>query len=228
MTDELRTPETGRKGLNMQDPKMASPELAQIEIEPMSRSALLVKGALGAAAVYGAFAAGPFLRRALAQDASSGDIDILNYALTLEYLESAYYETAISELSPSGELGDLVELIAADEKAHVDGLTAAISDLGGEPVKAPGVDFGDAFASEASFLELAQTFEDTGVSAYDGAGPELESKELLATAGAIVQIEARHAAAIALQRGQDPAPASFNPALTMQEVLDAVEPFVKS
>ena len=212
----------------METPKMAAPELAQVEIEPISRSALLVKGALGAAAVYGAFAAGPFLRRAFAQDASSGDLDILNYALTLEYLESAFYETAITELKPSGDLGDLVDLIAKDEKAHVDGLTAAISDLGGMPVKAPGVDFGNAFASEDAFLELAQTFEDTGVSAYDGAGPDLESKELLATAGSIVQVEARHAAAIRLQRGESPAPEAFDPSLTMSEVLAAVKPFVKA
>ena len=228
MPDESRNQELNWKGPIMETPKMAAPELAQVEIEPINRSALLVKGAMGAAALYGAFAAGPFLRRAFAQDASSGDIDILNYALTLEYLESAFYEMAISELKPSGDLGDLVDLIAKDEKAHVDGLTAAISDLGGMPVKAPGVDFGNAFASEDAFLELAQTFEDTGVSAYDGAGPDLTSKELLATAGSIVQVEARHAAAIRLQRGESPAPEAFDPSLTMKQVLAAVKPFVKA
>ncbi len=95
-------------------------------------------------------------------------------------------------------------------------------------MKAPEVDFGDAFASEDSFLELAQTFEDTGVSAYNGAAPNLESKDLLATAGGIVQVEARHAGAIRLLRGELPSPEAFDVTLTEDEVLKAVQPFIKS
>ena len=215
----------------MQKQQMAAPELAQVEVEaaPMDRSSFIVKGALAAGAVYGALAVGPFLKKAMAQgEASQGDLDILNYALTLEYLEAAFYEQAISDLKPSGDLGSLVETISSDENEHVKALEATISDLGGEPVKAPEVDFGDAFASEDSFLELAQTFEDTGVSAYNGAAPDIESKELLATAGGIVQVEARHAAAIRLLRGELPADAAFDKSLTMDEVLKAVQPFVKS
>ena len=87
---------------------------------------------------------------------------------------------------------------------------ATIKQLGGKPVAAPGVDFGKAFANEESFLELAQTFEDTGVSAYNGAAPEIESTEVLAAAGSIVQVEARHAAAIRLLRGENPAPMGFD------------------
>ena len=67
-----------------------------------------------------------------------------------------------------------------------------IADLGGTPVKAPGVDFGGAFANGKSFLKLAQTLEDTGVSAYNGAAPAIESTEVLGAAGSIVQVEARH------------------------------------
>ena len=215
----------------MQKQQIAAPELAQVEVEaePMDRSAFIVKGALAAGAVYGALAVGPYLKKAMAQgEASQGDLDILNYALTLEYLEAAFYEQAISDLKPSGDLGSLVETISSDENEHVKALEATISDLGGEPVEAPEVDFGDAFASEDSFLELAQTFEDTGVGAYNGAAPDLESKELLATAGGIVQVEARHAAAIRLLRGELPSDAAFDKSLTMDEVLKAVQPFVKS
>ncbi|MGI8462270.1 MAG: ferritin-like domain-containing protein [Solirubrobacterales bacterium] len=215
----------------MNKAQLAAPELAQVEIEAdeMDRKSLIVKGALAAGAVYGAVAVGPYLRRAIAQGgASEGDLAILNFALTLEYLEAAFYEQALSDLKPSGELGDLVELISSDENEHVDALTASITDLGGKPVKAPGVDFGEAFASEDSFLELAQTFEDTGVSAYNGAAPDIESKDILATAGGIVQIEARHAAAIRLQRGELPSPAAFDETLTQDEVLKAVMPFITS
>jgi len=195
----------------------------------LGRGAFIARGAVAAGAAYGALAAGPFLRRAFAQgEASQADLDILNFALTLEYLEAAFYEQALTDLRPKGELGSLVETISSDENEHVAALEQTISDLGGEPVKAPEVDFGDAFASEDSFLELAQTFEDTGVGAYNGAAPSLESKELLATAGGIVQVEARHAAAIRMLRGELPSEAAFDKTLTEDEVRKAVQPFVKS
>ena len=98
-----------------------------------------------------------------------------------------------------------------EEQEHVDALTATIKDLGGKPVKAPGVDFGDAFSSADKFIPLAITFEDTGVSAYNGAAPMIQSKDLLATAGGIVQVEARHAATIRFAAGEDPAPGRVRP-----------------
>ena len=204
---------------------IANPALAEVQVEDMNRSAFIAKGALAVGAVYGMTMVGPFIRKAFAQ-ADMGDIDILNFALTLEYLESAFYEQAKAEGKYDAETTELVDLVAKDEAEHVSALKATISDLGGTPVEAPGVDFGKAFANQGSFLELAQTFEDTGVSAYNGAGPALKSKELLATAGTIVQIEARHAAAIRLLNGQPPAPEAFDPTLDMQQVLSAVDPFV--
>ena len=205
---------------------MANPALAEVDVEELDRSSFIAKGALAVGAVYGMSMVGPFVRKALSQG-MNGDVDILNFALTLEYLESAFYMQAQQDLKLSGDQKELVDVIARDESAHVEALKSAVSDLGGTPAKVPGVDFGDAFASTDSFLELAQTFEDTGVSAYNGAGPSLESKDLLATAGTIVQVEARHAAAIRLQRGELPAPAAFDETLDMQEVLTAVDPFVK-
>jgi hypothetical protein len=211
----------------MTDQTLANPELAEIEMEDLSRSAFLMKGVLAAGAVYGTVMVGPFLKQAFAASGTS-DIDILNFALTLEYLESAFYQQATEKLKPTGDLGALVKLAGGDENEHVEGLKQAITSLNGTPVAAPGVDFGNAFANDKSFLALAQTLEDTGVSAYNGAGPSLTSKELLATAGSIVQVEARHASAIRLMNGATPAPDAFDPTLDMQQVLTAVKPFITS
>ena len=210
----------------MTDNTKAAPELDNIQFEAIDRSSFLMKGVLAAGATYGAFAAGPILRKAFAQGGSEGDIEILNFALTLEYLEAAFYEEAQKEAKLSSEVADLAKLVGDHENEHVAGLTQAIEDLGGKPVKAPAVDFGDAFSSEEAFLALGVTFEDTGVSAYNGAGPMIQSKELLAVAGQIVQIEGRHAAAIRFAAGEQPAPDAFDPTLTVDEVLKAVEPFV--
>jgi len=206
--------------------QVASPELASIEIENLSRSTFLMKGALAAGAAYGALAVGPLVRNAFAQG-DNGDVEILNFALTLEYLEAAFYAEGGKQVKgvPS-DVAELVKTFGAEEQEHVDALTATIEDLGGKPVKAPGVDFGDAFASADSFLATAIVFEDLGVSAYNGAAPAIKSKDLLATAGGIVQIEARHAASIRYAAGESPAPDAFEPSATTDEVLKAVEPFL--
>lgn len=205
----------------------AAPELASIEVEPIHRSAFIMKGVLAAGAAYGALAAGPVLRKAFAQ-AEDGDIEILNFALTLEYLEAGFYATALKEAKLDGDAKELADLIGGHEAEHVDALSATISDLGGKPVKEPEVDFGDAFSSQDTFLATAITFEDLGVSAYNGAAPDIQSKELLATAGGIVQSEARHAAAVRFLAGEPPAPEAFEPSATTDEVLKAVAPFVPS
>ena len=209
----------------MENQQLANPELAAIEIEEMSRSDMIMKGALAAGAVYGLSMVGPFLRQAFAQS-GGGDVEILNFALTLEYLESAFYDEAKTKAKASGELKSLVDLIAKDEAEHVSALTATIKQLGGKPVTAPKVAF--PYSGTTGFLKLAQTFEDTGVSAYNGAAPSIKSKKLLATAGGIVQVEARHAAAIRLQNNQPPAPDAFDPSLDQKQVLAAVKPFIKS
>jgi rubrerythrin len=212
----------------MNGSNLVVPELATVEIKGMTRSSFLLRSTLAAGAVYGGAVVGPYVKQAFAQgEGSSGDVDILNFALTLEFLESTFYQEALREVSGlSGDVQALTEQLEADEAAHVDALTATIKDLGGKPVPAPEVDFGDAFKDEDSYLELSQTFEDTGVSAYNGAAPEIQSTEVLAAAGSIVQIEGRHAALIRFTRGEEPAPTAFDETLDMQEVLDAVEPFI--
>ncbi|MDQ3378633.1 MAG: ferritin-like domain-containing protein [Actinomycetota bacterium] len=207
---------------------MTQPELAAIEVKGMTREAFIMRGAIAAGGVYGLSTVGPFVGQAMAQG-GGGDVDILNFALTLEFLEGAFYTMAVKDVKDlSGDAKELATTLRDNELEHVDALTATIKDLGGKPVKAPGVDFGDAFSSQDTFLELAQTFEDLGVGAYNGAGPMIESVEVLAAAGSIVQVEGRHAGVIRLLRGERISPSAFDKGLEMQEVLDAAKPFIKA
>ena len=208
----------------MSTTKQAAPELGAIEVNGLTRSAFIVRGALATGGLYGAGAVGGFVTRAFAQG-GGGDIDILNFALTLEYLEAAFYKEGLAKAGLTGAAKKLATEIADHEKQHVDALTATIKKLGGKPVAAPGVKF--PFTDQKSFLKLAQVFEDTGVSAYNGAAPMIKSKEILGAAGSIVQVEARHAAAIRLLNGANPSPAAFDPTLSKNQVLKAVKPFIK-
>jgi rubrerythrin len=210
----------------MNNEHLAVPELATVEIHGITRGAFILRGAMAAGAVYGLGAVSPFVGQALAK--GGGDADIVNFALTLEYLESAFYTQAVKRVPGlSGTTLALAKELRDNEAEHVTALTAAVKQLGGRPVKAPGVDFGGAFASKDAFLTTANVFEDTGVSAYNGAAPGIRSTAILAAAGSIVQIEARHASLIRLERGRPPAPLAFDKASTKAAVLKAVTPFIK-
>jgi rubrerythrin len=200
-----------------------NPDLAAVEVHGMSRGAFIARGALATGALYGTTAVGSFVTQAFAQ--GGGDVDILNFALTLEYLEAAFYSEALSKARLSSQVKKLAREIGDHEKQHVSALTAAVKKAGGTPVKAPQVAF--PLSDEASFLKLAETFEDTGVAAYDGAAPMIRSKEVLAAAGSIVQVEARHAAAIRFMKGDSPTRGAFDPTLKKGQVLKAVKPFIK-
>jgi len=203
------------------------PELAQIQVEGTTRAVFLARATLSAGAIVGAGALSPFVSGAIAQG-GGGDVDILNFALTLEYLEAAFYKEAVAKTKGlSSDVKKLAQELGSNEAEHVDALTAAIKSAGGTPVKKPGVNFGGAFADEMTFLKFANIFEDTGVSAYNGAAPMIASKEVLGAAGSIVQVEARHAALIRLARGKPPAPKPFDKTSTMDEVVKAVTPFLK-
>src|SRR5215475_4000920 len=106
----------------------------------LTRSEAILKGALAAGAAYGTVMAGPFVRKALAMS-GGGDVDILNFALTLEFLESTFYKEAKTRAKAKGELKQSVALLADDEKQHVDALTATIKQLGGKPVSEPKFEF---------------------------------------------------------------------------------------
>jgi hypothetical protein len=176
--------------------------------------------------VLGAGAVGPFVSGALASTAST-DIDILNFALTLEYLEANFYNVKGKQVGLTGAAAAIAAEFGAEETAHVDALTAAIKQGGGTPVKMPTFVF--PVTNETEFLKLAYTLENVGVGAYNGAGPSLVDKALLAAAGSIVQVEARHAAAMGLITGQSVVPnGGFDKPLTKAEVLKAAGPLIKA
>jgi hypothetical protein len=206
----------------------AAPELAAIEIRGMTREAFLMRATLAAGATYGALSATGLVGRALA-DAGAGDVDILNFALTLEHLETEFYAQAAKQVNGLSAYERKLTAERRDiEAEHVDALTATIEKLGGRPAAKPAFDFGGAFASRGAYLKTANVLEDTGVSAYNGAAPLVTSTEVLAAAGSIVQVEARHAALIRLVRERPPAPRAFDTASDMDEVLAAVKPFIAS
>lgn len=205
--------------------ELASPELAACEVHGMTRGSFILRGALAAGALYGTASVAPFVSQALAET-GGGDTEILNFALTLEYLEAAFYTVKGKQVGLSGQAKAHAKTFGAEEVAHVSALTAAIKQLGGKPVAKPTFLF--PATSESSFLTLASVLENTGVGAYNGAAPSLQSKTVLASAGSIVQTEARHAAAIDLLIGMSPTPnQGFDRPLTKEEVLAKAGPLIK-
>lgn len=174
-----------------------------------------------------------------ADDAATGDapfadgVEVANYALTLEHLETAFYRDGLAELGVDAftALGfqpgvfDRLSEIGAHEAEHVVALTGVVESLGGEPVAEATYDFG--YEDAAGFLAVAQALEDTGVSAYQGAAQYLiGAPEILTAALTIHGVEARHAAYIALLNEAVPYPEAFNPTLTPAEVLEIATPLI--
>ena len=161
------------------------------------------------------------------------DLDVLNYALTLEHLEAAFYAQVNDSAVLDGDAAAYVAVIGEHEAAHVEALTDAISAAGGTPVEAAAsynfAALGDLTTADG-ILAAAKTLEETGVAAYNGAGREIMDKTILATAGAIVQTEANHAAIInvLIDPDSNPVPNAFPPATAPQAILDAVTPLIGS
>lgn len=162
----------------------------------------------------------------------ASDVDVLNYALTLEYLESTFYVEGNSHNLTSGQDSTYLALIEKDELDHVSLITAAIKQLGGTPVAKPNVNFGNVFASRDSYLGASYTFENTGVSAYLGAAGYIKNKTILQAAAGIFGVEARHAATVAniLNKPAEGGvyQGAFETPKTKATVLAAVQPFIVS
>lgn len=173
-------------------------------------------------------AAGTTLITSEAFAQGGGDADIFNFALTLEYLEREFYQKALDAGVLSGPALGVVTNLRDHEAAHVDAITAALQGAGATPVAKPEFTFPpNALSSQASVLNLAATLEPVGVGAYLGAGPMIQSPDLLEAAGTIAGVEGDHVVAVNNLLGVvPPANTAFAQALTKDQVLAAIAPFL--
>ncbi|WP_396612530.1 ferritin-like domain-containing protein [Haloferax sp. S1W] len=181
------------------------------------------------------------------QDVAGTDVDILNYALTLEHLEDQFYkqnleslggfysEETIENSDTLSAFGDEIRKTAYDrltdigehESTHVDVLETVITTLGGDPVSPAEYDFGTMVSGDPSkFLATAQALENTGVMAYTGALDLIESPDLQTAGATVATVEARHASYLNLLNGDNPFPAAFDEAKSMDEILEIASQFI--
>jgi hypothetical protein len=183
--------------------------------DAVRRAAMFGGAFLGGGALLGLLAPG-----AKAASLSKGDVAILNYALTLEYLEATFYAEANASGKLSGELAVFAKVVGEHEAAHVAALKAT---LGSKAIKKPKFDFQGTTTDVAKFAATAQLLEDTGVAAYKGQAGLVKSHTILVAALSIHAVEARHAGWIRAINGAAPAPAAFDAPLSMKQVLAAVK-----
>lgn len=163
----------------------------------------------------------------------NNDLDIANFALTLEHLEATFYKQVVASGKLQGKALQYLTVIRDHEVAHVAKLTTFIQQAGGTPVQAqakynfaaasPGADIN----TQAGILAIANVFEPIGVMAYDGAAPLIKDKAtVLALAGQIVQVEARHAAIVKvlLDPNANPVPDAFAKSATPDQIFNLVKP----
>jgi len=154
-----------------------------------------------------------------------GDLGIVNYALTLEFLEAGFYDAVIKSGLFKGDDLALIKVIGQHEQEHVDALTATAKDLGGPPAKEPKAEF--PLDDAETVLKTAADVENLGAAAYLGQAANIESPDVLAAALAIHTVEGRHAAVLNTLIGESPTPdGAFAKPADMQTVLDEVQPFL--
>jgi hypothetical protein len=194
-----------------------------------TRLSFLRKGAMGGAAALsgGAILSALVPGAAMAKgnppsSFGAGDIGILNYALTLEYLEAAFYDEATKNgIVKNAALKQFLATTKKDEDTHVATLKKA---LGSKAAKKPSFDFGKATTDVDTFAATAYVLENTGVHAYIGQAFNIKTPAYLAVALSIVTVEARHAGAIGLYLGKPIAPnGPFDTGYTASKVLAAVK-----
>lgn len=180
---------------------------------------------------------------ALAHDGTDdgfSDVEVLNFALTLEHLEYAFYRDGLERFDTKdfkkanvlrgfsnrikGDVQPKLEEVRDHEETHVDFLTSVVESEGGDPVEEACYDFG--YDNVSEFLGIAAVLENTGVSAYDGAIKLIETEEYLTAGATIATVEARHASYLNLLNGDSPFPEAFDEPLSPEEVLDAAGGFI--
>ena len=173
---------------------------------------------------------------------SASDLAILNYALSLEHLEATFYTEGLTRLlaadfssaafanvlgrgTVNGVYGNL-QRIRDHEVAHVETLRTTIRSLGGTPVSACTYNF--RYRNAQEFLQIAQSLENLGVEAYNGAIGRLQAAALKTASATIATVEGRHAAYLNLVNSEIPFPKAFDGTKMMSEVLAAAAAFITS
>ncbi len=190
------------------------------KVDGDTRASFLKKAGVGAGAMLGSGAFLGALPSIASAGVASGDIEILNFALTLEYLEAAFYLEAVKKGRFSGKVGKFASIVSQHENAHVAFLKGA---LGNAAVAKPKFNFKGTTTNKAKFMATAQVLEDTGVAAYLGQVGNIQSKKILAAAGSILPIEARHAGWIRDLNNASGAPKAFEGGKTKSQILAAVK-----
>jgi rubrerythrin len=171
-------------------------------VEGRTRAELLRGAAIGSLALLLADAA-----PASAAQGRREDEAILNYALSLEYLQADFYTEVERLRTLEGRLKHQADVVGAHERAHVDAFRRT---LGSGAIAKPRFDFRGATEQPAAFRRTAVAFEDLAVAAYKGQAPRLRSRAFLASALAVHAVEARHAAWIRRLAGAEPAASAFD------------------
>jgi len=186
------------------------------------------------------FGAGSLLTTSLSAQTAPPDLTLLNFAMTLENLEAAFYTQGLAQFSSTdfnnstfvqnfgtiigGDVYAYLSLIRNHEAAHVRTLQSLITGLGGTPAKPCTYNFGYKTADE--FLSVAAILENTGVMAYDGALSQITTASLKTAAATIATVEARHASYLNLLVGTSPFPNSFDTPATSATILAAAGKYI--
>ena len=217
--------------------------LQELAEDPSSRKRFLkMVGGAGAASAFAIFvaacgddeekssgASGSDTMKKKETGSDKGDLEIVQYALTLEHLETDFYNAVLeSGVIKDAALGKTATAIRDNEQEHVDALMAVNKQLGGTSYKRPKTTFDDVIkGGPKMILETAATVENLGAAAYLGQAGRIKSKDILASALAIHTVEARHAAALNSVVGKTIVPdGAFAKPATMEEVLPSVQPFL--
>jgi hypothetical protein len=213
------------------DNEAAAEAMAGLDEAGQTRGGLFRRAGVAAGGLGVAMAVLPGMASGRNGGSKSNDIKILNYALTLEYLEAAFYAEAVGRGIYTGAVGRFASVVAGHEATHVSTLEGV---LGSKAVARPSFDFKGTTRQWKTFLRTAKVLEDTGVAAYQGQAPLIHQNAVLGPAGAILAVEARHAAWVRdlLYAGKSvkPAPEAFSTPMSMSAVLSAVKKtgFIKS